>query len=1077
MGIKHFWHWYKSNFGEYIKNLRKQEDFNTIGVSIDNLMIDLNGVFHNSTQKVYQYGNCKPQMRLLRQDKRKKMGGIQQQKKVFADVCSTIESLFSLVGPNKRLILCIDGPAPLSKQNQQRQRRFRSAMEKDDEEFTRFDSNCITGDSLISIGNGRCRPIKILKNNKISVMSLSDDHKSIEYTNQTRFYNQGIKNIITITFQDGRTISCTPDHEIMTDKGEWVRADKLGVDDKVSFSVRGIIDIPQEDEKNYNLSIGDFDFFMDTEENREKLLAFARINGILLSDGCSANYIRKTTGKSEPYGCVTLGSIPDAQVLLRDIEILTNQKMSSTYDENRSFKINLPAKLSKAINETGVPLGARINQEMSFPSFIMEKNCPVSVVREFLGGYFGGDGHAPGFGKNGNKFVSRGIKFSHGCRKKFRNNMIRHMEILTDLLEKCGVKSKVEVPQIVHKGKNGYKNNCEESMIVHVSSVIEFVDNIGFRYCHSKAIRAEAIASYERLKNMILNNRQEILSTGLKHIMSGMSRKESYNKAVEDFLEINTKIHLYCIPSYQSFSTSVRNGLPNSLKYIRGLSLQDYLKSIGALRFFGGHTGGTDRVEKTPVMSLRVISTRKADPECTYDISVSAKSTSFLANGIGVHNCITPGTKFMDYLSKYIDWYIKKRITENVNWKKVEVVFSNEKSAGEGEHKIINYIRKYGDHDDSFCIHGLDADLIMLALGTHLPNFWILREDMYDYKNEFFVLDIGQTRKKLSSIMSWVKEENKEGEIKFNPEYSVNDFIFICFMVGNDFLPHIPSIEIIEGGIDFMLDVYKNVGERYGHLTSNKDGDIVFQKKSLEVFMGTISQYNKGILEDKLMKKDKFFPDLLLENSAKIVGGKYVLDIDKYKKDYYKKCFADGIDIKKLCHEYLEGMQWVLSYYTRGVPDWKWCFKHHYAPFAHELAEYIGDFKFPDKRETEPTKPFQQLLSVLPPKSFRLIPIPICQLLTSSTSPVKKFCPDKFEVDISGKRREWEGIVLLPMVDFDVIEKEYTKHIDKVDKSDLVRNKLGKSFIYKYDNSNQFLLRSYYGNIDNCCVAIEMIDI
>ena len=63
------------------------------------------------------------------------------------------------------------------------------------------------------------------------------------------------------------------------------------------------------------------------------------------------------------------------------------------------------------------------------------------------------------------------------------------------------------------------------------------------------------------------------------------------------------------------------------------------------------------------------------------------------------------------------------------------------------------------------------------------------------------------------------------------------------------------------------------------------------------------------------------------------------------------------------------------------------------------------------------------------------------------------------------------------MVDFDVIEKEYTKHIDKVDKRDLVRNKLGKSFIYKYDNSNQFLFRSYYGNIDNCCVAIEMIDI
>ena len=58
-------------------------------------------------------------------------------------------------------------------------------------------------------------------------------------------------------------------------------------------------------------------------------------------------------------------------------------------------------------------------------------------------------------------------------------------------------------------------------------------------------------------------------------------------------------------------------------------------------------------------------------------------------------------------------------------------------------------------------------------------------------------------------------------------------------------MPHIPSIEIIEGGIDFMLDVYKNVGERHGHLTKITYGEIMFQIKSLQVFLGTIAQYNK----------------------------------------------------------------------------------------------------------------------------------------------------------------------------------------------------------------------------------------
>ena len=48
--------------------------------------------------------------------------------------------------------------------------------------------------------------------------------------------------------------------------------------------------------------------------------------------------------------------------------------------------------------------------------------------------------------------------------------------------------------------------------------------------------------------------------------------------------------------------------------------------------------------------------------------------------------------------------------------------------------KIINYIRRYGDVNDSYCIHGMDADLIMLAMGTMCPSFWILREDQYDPK-------------------------------------------------------------------------------------------------------------------------------------------------------------------------------------------------------------------------------------------------------------------------------------------------------------------------------------------------------
>ena len=144
-------------------------------------------------------------------------------------------------------------------------------------------------------------------------------------------------------------------------------------------------------------------------------------------------------------------------------------------------------------------------------------------------------------------------------------------------------------------------------------------------------------------------------------------------------------------------------------------------------------------------------------------------------------NNLTPGTKFMDHLTKYIDWYIRYKITKDAMWQKFQVIFSNEKAPGEGEQKAMNYIRQYGDKNETYCIHGMDADLIMLSLGTHIPNFYILRDDIYDSATVFNCIDIGSIRNLLIEELRW------EGEYKFEKNNAINDFIFLFFMVGNDF--------------------------------------------------------------------------------------------------------------------------------------------------------------------------------------------------------------------------------------------------------------------------------------------------
>ena len=115
-------------------------------------------------------------------------------------------------------------------------------------------------------------------------------------------------------------------------------------------------------------------------------------------------------------------------------------------------------------------------------------------------------------------------------------------------------------------------------------------------------------------------------------------------------------------------------------------------------------------------------------------------------------NCITPGTSthltvmnldielrigtsFMARLSEQLKYFINKKITEDANWRGIQVVLSGHEVPGEGEHKIMEYIRLAKAQPDynpnvRHCLYGLDADLIMLGLLSHDPHFCLLREEV-----------------------------------------------------------------------------------------------------------------------------------------------------------------------------------------------------------------------------------------------------------------------------------------------------------------------------------------------------------
>lgn len=420
-------------------------------------------------------------------------------------------------------------------------------------------------------------------------------------------------------------------------------------------------------------------------------------------------------------------------------------------------------------------------------------------------------------------------------------------------------------------------------------------------------------------------------------------------------------------------------------------------------------------------------------------------------NAVFDSNSITPGTLFMHELSIYIDNFIEYQKSVDPKWMDLEVIFSNEKVPGEGEHKAMDFIRENGSDDETYCINGMDADLIMLAMATHKPNFYIIRDDTYDPKNEYFCINIGKSRQTLVDKLRWSSTKGK-----FEEKVAINDFIFMCFMVGNDFLPHIPSIEIIEDGIELMIDIYRTVGENCGHLTKiNRNKRVVFNKDALKLFLETVGKFEKNNFENKLAKKASFFPDpLMTKYSSNSESGKWKIDLEGYIDEYNLNSFSNNkndpasLDMECVSHSYIQGLQWVLTYYTTGCPSWKWYFPHQYAPTASTLVKHLDTFTPCKYGKTSPSSPFQQLLSVLPPKSSHLIPSPLNLLLEHDTSPLKKYCPDHLVIDLAGKRKEWEGITLLPMVDQKLVSKSLRMNIQNVHYTDMVRNNIGNVVIY-----------------------------
>lgn len=389
---------------------------------------------------------------------------------------------------------------------------------------------------------------------------------------------------------------------------------------------------------------------------------------------------------------------------------------------------------------------------------------------------------------------------------------------------------------------------------------------------------------------------------------------------------------------------------------------------------------------------------------------------------------ITPGTSFMKQLDIYVNNHFKNY--------PIPVIFTGSRHCGEGEHKIMQHIRNTKNTEKNAVIYGLDADLIMLGLNhlSYRKNIFLYRETPEFIKNIRKSLEPNKTYlldMKLLGQQTALELAGEEGEVNYI--HKMYDYIFMCFMLGNDFMPHFPSVNIRTDGIYYLIEKYRGLFKNNDCLYDGekihwKNVRKLIQQIALEERQLLILEHKKRVKAEKKHyptnnDEEREFKFLNIPTKHRQIE-KYINPYEAYWEErYYKMLFDTHINDtrrQEICINYIQGLEWNMEYYTKGCIDWNWYYKYDYPPLFSDLIKHVpNQFKQLLARKPEaPVSNFFQLSYVLPKKSLYLLPANIKKRLLETDWYV-----DDCEFKWSYCKYFWESHPVLPDIQPKALEQ------------------------------------------------------
>ena len=401
-----------------------------------------------------------------------------------------------------------------------------------------FVGHCIAEGTLVNLADGRSVPIEEVQvgDGVLSLCVEVGEAEGLVVREVDAVLDRGFRACVELLFCDGRTLICTPDHLIRTADSRWVAAGDLVVgQDMVAVGTEypnG--SIAGEEEGGWRLSTRtSLGYDLDMSERAPHSLAFARLLGYALTDA------HVTARQSKMY----LGHQLDVDSVLRDTLLLAGIR-PVVQSGDGTLDICLPGVVTQAFLQVGVSTGKRLGLVTHFPSFITDPRCPLPVVREFLGGLFGGDGMTLYLcHRVGSSAVLTGLGF---CTVRSGDVAAEQQQVLRaellPLLERCGINCSSDVTfefkaappcTLTREGHAEVKKRKAKGEVIQPSAtattlqhnkayklvvklgnglVSLFARGVGFRHCAHKQLRLTAAMAHFRYIERFLQQRLQLSS-------------------------------------------------------------------------------------------------------------------------------------------------------------------------------------------------------------------------------------------------------------------------------------------------------------------------------------------------------------------------------------------------------------------------------------------------------------------------------------------------------------------------------------------------------------------------------------